>query len=88
MDRHLIYIRLDVEKAGLQMSNNLDTAAAEGLKATHGIDDEVQRVHGTLDAVYNRTIDVDDVRNTTIRDIGSRIIDGAQVIPNQSFTPS
>jgi len=70
------------------MSNNLDTAAAEGLKATHGIDDEVQRVHGTLDAVYNRTIDVDDVRNTTIRDIGSRIIDGAQVIPNQSFTPS
>ncbi|KAF8471649.1 hypothetical protein DFH94DRAFT_684800 [Russula ochroleuca] len=74
------------EKAGLQMSNDPDAAVAEGLKTEHGIDDKVQRVHGTLESFHNRAIDVGDVRNT-VQDIGSRVIDGAQVIPNQSFTP-
>ncbi|KAF8471652.1 hypothetical protein DFH94DRAFT_684803 [Russula ochroleuca] len=47
------------EKTGAETPNNFDAVAAEDLKNTHGIDDEV---------------------------IGSRVIDGAQVIPNQSFT--
>ena len=49
------------EKTGAQMPNDSDVVAAEGLKNTQGIDDEV---------------------------IGSRVIDGAQVVLNQSFTPS
>jgi hypothetical protein len=82
----IVYMRLGTEKAGLQMSNDPDAAVAEGLKTEHGIDDKVQRVHGTLESFHNRAIDVGDVRNT-VQDIGSRVIDGAQVIPNQSFTP-
>jgi hypothetical protein len=52
-------MRLGGEKTGAETPNNFDAVAAEDLKNTHGIDDEV---------------------------IGSRVIDGAQVIPNQSFT--
>ena len=66
------------------MPKDLDVVALDGLKTTHGIDDEVQRVHDTREAVSNREIDVDGVQNT-VRDIGSRIINGAQVIHNPSF---
>ncbi|KAH9984958.1 hypothetical protein BJV77DRAFT_1152999 [Russula vinacea] len=35
------------EKTGVQMPKDLDVVALDGLKTTHGIDDEVQRVHDT-----------------------------------------
>ena len=61
--------------------------AAEGLKTAQGIDDKVQRVHDTQERVRKGAIDVDDVRNI-VQDVGARVVDGAQVIPNQSFAPS
>ena len=74
------------EKTGAQMPKYLDVVALDGLKTTHGIDDEVQHVHDTREAVRNREIDVDGVQNT-VQDIGSRVINGAQVIHNQLFMP-
>ena len=86
----IVYILLDAEKAVSQMSNDLDAAAAEGLTTAHGIDDKVkplERVHNAREGVRNRAIDVDNERNT-VPDIGPRVIDGPQVILNQSFMPS
>ena len=86
----IVYIHLDPEEAGPQMSNDLDAGAAEGLNTAHGIDDKVrplQRVHDTRQGVCNRAIDLDDERNT-VPDTGSRVIDGQQVILNQLFIQS
>ena len=86
----IVYIHLDAEEAGPQMSNDLDAGAAEGLTTAHGIDDKVQplqRVHDTRQGVCNRAIDLDEERNT-VPDTGSRVIDGQPVILNRSFMPT
>jgi hypothetical protein len=67
------------------MPSDFDAVATEGLKTTHGIDDKARRIHDTQGGVYNREMDADEVRNA-VQDIG--VIDGEQIIHNQSFTPS
>jgi len=46
------------------------------------VGDKVQGVYDT-----NKGINVEDVRSA-VQDIGSKVIDGAQVIPNQSSVSS
>ena len=74
-----VYVRLGAEIVGPQTFNDLDAAAAEGLKTANGIDDKVQRVHGTLEGVRNGA---DDERNT-VQDTRARDIDGAKPFPTQ-----
>jgi hypothetical protein len=49
-------MRLGGEKTGVQMPNDFDAVAVEGLKITHGINDEVRGVHDTQDGVRNRVV--------------------------------
>jgi hypothetical protein len=82
-----LFLLLGVEKTGLQISSDFDAVATEGLKTAHEIDDEARRIYDTQGGVYNRAMDVDEIRNS-VQDIGARVIDGEQIIYNQRFTPS
>jgi hypothetical protein len=69
------------------MSSDFDAVATEGLKTAYayGIDDEARRIYDTQ-GIYNRAMDVDEVRNS-VQDVGARVIDGEQIIYNQRFMP-
>lgn len=84
-----MFIRLGVERSGPQTTNDFDAVAAEIRETAHGVDgqkdDTVKGIYGTQEGVSDGAMDVEDVRNA-VQDIGTRVIDGAQVIPNQSST--
>jgi hypothetical protein len=77
---------LGAEKTGPQLPSDSDAVATGGLTTALGYDN-VRRIYDTQGGVYNRAMDVDDVR-TTVQDSGARFIDGEQIIQNRRITPS
>jgi hypothetical protein len=80
-----LFLRLGVEKTGRQMADDVDavTLGAEVRKTAHEVDDK-RPADDTQEGVGDGAMDVEDVR----KDIGARVIDGAQVTPNRLSTPS
>jgi hypothetical protein len=69
------------------MPRDFDAVATEGLKTAHGIDDKVRRIYDTQGGLYNGAMDAAEVRNA-VQDIEVSVINGEQIIHNQSFTSS
>ena len=77
-----MFIRSGIERSGPQTTNDFDAEVGE---TAHGVDgqkdDTVKGIYGTQEGVSDGAMDVEDVRHV-VQDIGTRVIDGAQVIPN------
>ena len=79
-----MFIRLGVGRSGLQTANDSYAVAAEVRETAHGSDDQTNEtvvgICNTQERVSGAT-DVEDASNA-VRDIGVRVINGAQVTPN------
>ena len=87
--------RTDVEDA-LQKLDKLTqdearTAIAEGLKATHGVDDKVEGLRGKVTGISDQVQDVQDsVKGVDcrVREVGDKIIGGERITLNLSAMSS